>query len=266
MASVPAPAPTFGELLRTWRQRRRLSQLRLALAADVSARHLGFIETGRSRPSRELVIHLAEHLGLPLRERNSLLLAAGFAPAYAERPLDAPEMGAVRDAVDLVLAGQEPCPTLAVDRFWNVIAANRAASLLSEGVAEHLLTPPVNVYRTSLHPDGIHRRVVNFDQFAHYLLNQLRHDVAVSADPRLTALLEEVESYPTVSGLTRLPPPQGAVVLPMRLRHPAGELALFTTITTFGTPADVTVSELAIESFFPADPATATRLRRLAQR
>lgn len=263
-ATPPPAAPTVGELLRTWRKRRRHSQLQLALAAQVSARHLGFIETGRSRPSRELVLHLAEHLDVPLRERNTLLLAAGFAPVYTEQPLDAPEMEAVRTAVELVLDGHQPYPAVAVDRCWNLIAANPAAAVLSDGVAEHLLGPPVNVYRVSLHPDGLAHRVLNFGEFAPHLLNQLRHDLARTGDARLAALLDEVESYPTVRSVGRRSPRRRSVVLPMRLRHPAGELSLFTTIATFGTPADITVSELAIESFFPATPETATLLRQLA--
>lgn len=257
-------APTFGELLRAWRKRRRHSQLQLSSVAQVSARHLGFIETGRSRPSRELVLHLAEHLDVPLRERNTLLLAAGFAPVYTERPLDAPEMDAVRTAVELVLDGHQPYPAVAVDRCWNLVAANPAAALLSDGVAEDLLGPPVNVYRVSLHPDGMARRALNFDEYAPALLNQLRHDLARTGDARLASLLDEVESYPTVRSLSRSSPGRRSVVLPLRLRHPAGELSLFTTVATFGTPADITVSELAVESFFPADSETAALLHRLA--
>jgi transcriptional regulator with XRE-family HTH domain len=266
LAQAPAQpaAPTFGELLRTWRKRRRHSQLQLALAAQVSARHLGFIETGRARPSRELVLHLAHHLDIPLRERNTLLLAAGFAPVYTEQPLDAPEMEAVRTAVELVLNGHQPYPALAVDRCWNAIAANPAAAVLSAGVAEHLLGPPVNVYRVSLHPDGMARQALNFDEYAPHLVSQLRHDLARTGDPRLAALLDEVEAYPTVQALRRPSPTCRSVVVPLRLRHPTGELSLFTTIATFGTPADVTVSELAIESFFPADPQTAALLHQLA--
>lgn len=258
-------ADTFGTLVRRWRQRRRLSQLELSLEAGVSTRHLSFLETGRAMPSREMVLGLAQHLEVPLRERNVLLTAAGYAPAYAQRPLDAPEMAAVRAAVELVLAANEPYPTLALDRYWNVVTMNASAGLLAADLPEHLLGPPTNVYRASLHPEGLAARVVNLAEFGHHLLARLRHDAAVSADPRLAALLAEVEAYGTVRGDPPPIPAGGAVVVPMRLRHPAGELSLFTTITTFGTPADVTVAELAVETFFPADEATAGRLHDLAQ-
>lgn len=256
----------FGRLLRTWRDRRGLTQLQLAGRADVSTRHLSFLETGRSEPSREMVLRLAEHLEVPLRERNGLLQTAGYVPAYDITPLDAPEMAAVTAAIDRILDGHEPCPAVAVDRWWNVVSMNAAASLLADGVADELLEPPVNVYRLSLHPDGLAPRVVNFPQLAHHLLGRLRHDARVSADPDLSALLEEVSAYPTVRELGPRPPPdQQTVVVPVRLRHPRGELAMLTTITTFGTPVDVTVDELALETFFPADDATARRLAALAE-
>jgi transcriptional regulator with XRE-family HTH domain len=254
-------AGTFGELLREWRQRRRRSQLELAVEAGVSARHVSFLETGRARPSREMVVHLAEHLGVPLRERNTVLMAAGFAPAYPERSMDEPEMAQVRRAVDLVLKAQEPYPAVAVDRYWNVVLTNAATGLFLEGIGAELLGPPTNAYRVGLHPDGLARRVINFDEYAHHLVARLRHDVSVSFDPGLVALLEEVERYPNVAALATPPPSRGSVVLPIRLRHGSGELALFSTITTFGTPIDVTVAELAIESFFPADAHTAEVLR-----
>lgn len=265
---MPSPDPaasTFGGLLRGWRQRRRLTQLELSVRAGVSTRHLSFLETGRSGPSRDMVLELAEHLEIPLRERNQLLTAAGYAPAYPERPLDATEMDAVTAAIEQVLHGHEPYPALAVDRYWNLVSRNAAASVLATDVAPELLTPPANVYRVSLHPDGLAARVVNFAEFAHHLLARLRHDTAVSADPTLAALLDEVEGYPTVRHLPRVrhPPPQ-AVVVPVRLRHPRGELAMFTTIATFGTPVDVTVAELALETFFPLDAGTARRLQELA--
>lgn len=255
---------SFGELLRAWRERRRLTQLDVSVAAGVSTRHLSFLENGRASPSRDMVLELAEHLEIPLRERNVLLHAAGFAPAYTQRPLDAPEMQAVRSAIDEVLAGHEPYPALALDRYWNLVSMNAAAAVLASDVPAELLGPPANVYRISLHPDGLASRVVNFAEFAHHLLRRLRHDVAVSADPDLTSLLEEVESYPTVRGLAPPTADRGAVVVPIRLRHPRGELAMFTTITTFGTPVDVTVDELALETFFPADADSARRLQRLA--
>jgi transcriptional regulator with XRE-family HTH domain len=264
MALAHGSPASFGELLRAWRMRRRLSQLELAAEAAVSTRHLSFIETGRARPSREMVIHLAEHLEIPLRERNALLMAAGFAPAYEERALEAPEMASVHAALDLVLGSHEPYPAIVVDRYWNVVKGNRAASLLLDGVAPELLAPPVNVYRVSFHPAGLSNVVVNFGEYAAHLLAQLRHDVAVSGDPRLEALLQEVEAYPTVASLGAVVPARGSVVLPMRLRHPEGDLALFSTIATFGTPVDVTVAELAVETFFPADGETARVLRALA--
>lgn len=255
---------TFGDLLRGWRERRRLTQMDLSHEAEVSTRHLSFLETGRANPSREMVLTLAEHLEIPLRERNQLLAAAGFAPVYDRRPLDAPEMAAVRDAIDQVLAGHEPYPALAVDRYWNIVSMNQAAAMFAADADPALLGPPPNVYRLSLHPDGLARRVVNFPEFAHHLLHRLRHDAAVSADPDLAALLAEVEGYPTVRELARPTVPGNAVVVPVRLRHPRGELAMFTTIATFGTPVDVTVDELALETFFPADAETARRLNALA--
>lgn len=265
-----APAPThtapsgFGGLLRTWRERRRLSQQELSLQSEVSARHLSFLETGRSHPSRQMVLHLAEHLRVPLRERNDLLVAAGFAPAYTGQPLDAPEMTAVRAAVDQVLRGHEPYPAVGVDRRWDVVAMNTAAHALAVPSDPALLEPPINVYRLVLHPDGLAPRIIDLAELAHHLLDRLRRDLDATGDPGLAALLDEVERYPTVRSLPRrLGSPDG-VVVPFRLRHPHGELAMFTSITTFGTPADVTVAELALELFYPLDTATDRRLRDLA--
>jgi transcriptional regulator with XRE-family HTH domain len=258
-------AATFGGLLRTWRQQRRLTQLDLSLASGVSTKHLSFLETGRANPSREMVLELAERLEIPLRERNVLLHAAGFAPAYSQRPLDAPEMRAVRAAIEQVLTGHEPYPALAVDRYWNIVSMNSAAAVVAADVDPELLAPPANVYRISLHPRGLAPRVVNFAEVAHHLIARLHHDVSVSADPDLAALLQEVQSYPTVRELPRTATDHRSVVVPVRLRHPRGELAMFTTIATFGTPVDVTVDELALETFFPADAGTARRLNQLAQ-
>lgn len=263
MSATAAPhTATFGDLLREWRRRRRLSQLDLSLAAGVSARHLSFLENGRARPSRDMVLQLAEHLELPLRERNLLLAAAGFTPAYPRRALDAPEMGAVREAIDLVLTTHQPYPAIAVDRYWNIVAMNDAALLFAQDLPAELLGPPPNVYRISFHPDGWVHRIANYAEYATDLVGRLRRDVAVSGDPELAALLHEVESYGTLPP-TPLHPPPASVVLPIRLRHPEGELSLFTVIATFGTPVDVTVSELAIETFFPADEDTARRLRAI---
>lgn len=260
-----SPQPDdFGTQLRTWRARRRLSQQELSLASEVSTRHLSFLETGRSRPSRAMVLTLAEHLDVPLRERNDLLLAAGHAPAYPRRPLDAPEMAAVRAAVDRILAGHEPLPAVAVDRRWDVVAANAPVLTMTAGVSPEVLGPPTNVYRLTLHPGGLAPLIVNLAEVAHHLLDRLRRDVEATGDPDLVALLGEVERYPTVRGLPpRIDVPSG-VVVPFRLRHPQGQLDLFTTVTTFGTPADVTVAELALELFYPLDDATSQRLAAMA--
>jgi transcriptional regulator with XRE-family HTH domain len=262
--AAPRAGTAFGDLLRSWRERRRFTQMDLAMTADVSTRHLSFLETGRANPSREMALVLAEHLEVPLRERNELLHAAGFTPVYPRRSLDAPEMAPVSDAIETILHAHEPYPAVAVDRYWDVVEMNSAAVLFADGVDPDLLGPPINVYRLSLHPSGLAPRIANFPVFAHHLLRQLRHDVAVSADPDLGALLEEVTAYPDVRQLARRAEVPGTVVIPMRLRHPTGELALFTTIATFGTPVDVTVAELALETFFPADAATAHRLTDLA--
>ena len=259
--STVADRPRIGPLLRDWRQRRRMSQLDLALAAGVSARHVSFVETGRSRPSAEMVIQLAEHLEVPLRDRNALLLAAGYAPAYAQRDLDEPEMGPVRDAIDRVLRGHEPFPAIVVDRHWGLVARNRAVPLLIAGAAGHLLEPPVNVLRLSLHPEGMAPRIVNLAEWRAHLLDRLGRQAVVSGDPAPFALHEELATYP--GGGASSPAPDleaGSIAVPLRLRAGDAELAFISTATTFGTATDVTVSELAIESFFPADEATARTL------
>ncbi|MCC5947330.1 MAG: helix-turn-helix transcriptional regulator [Nitriliruptoraceae bacterium] len=257
-------APPFGTLLRNWRERRRFSQQELSLAAEVSARHLSFLETGRSKPSRSMVLGLADVLRVPLRERNELLHAAGFAAHYPRRAFDAPELATVHRAVDQVLAGHEPYPAVAVDRAWNLLTANRVVTRLTDGVSPALLGPGANVYRLTLHPDGLAPRIANLDEVGHHLLSRLRHDAEVTGDPGLAGLLAEVGRYPSVAGVTRHLEVAAEVVVPFRLRHPSGELAMFTTVTTFGTPADVTVAELALELFYPLDAATDARLRRLA--
>ncbi len=264
-ATVGGPGDGFGPALRAWRERRRLSQLELSLRSGVSGRHLSFLETGRSRPSRDMVLQLAAHLDLPLRERNVLLTAAGFAPAYAQRSFDAPELDAVRGAVRTVLDGHDPYPALAVDRCWNLLDMNAAAGILVDVIADPaLLEPPANVYRLALHPDGLVPRLVDVATFGHHLLDRLRRDVEATADPTLSALLDEVVGYGTVDPHLAVLPVAETVVVPVRLRHPEGELALFSTVATFGTPADVTVAEVTLETFFPYDRATADRLRRLA--
>jgi transcriptional regulator with XRE-family HTH domain len=255
--------------MREWRQRRRVSQLALACEADISARHLSFIETGRSQPSREMVLHLSERLEVPLRDRNALLVAAGYAPIYPERRLDDHALDAAREAIRLVLTGHEPSPALAVDRHWTLIASNNAVSPLLEGIEPSMLQPPLNVLRLSLHPQGLAPRIANLTQWRAHLLARLRHQVEASADSTLKELLRELEEYPAPvshaqeDGAIRKGDPAGFVV-PLRLRTDAGTLTFLSTTTVFGTPMDVTLAELAIETFFPADAATAETLRRLA--
>jgi transcriptional regulator with XRE-family HTH domain len=242
-----------------------VSQLALALEADVSQRHLSFVESGRARPSREMVVRLAERLDVPLRERNRLLLAAGFAPQYAERPLDDPAMGAARRAVERVLAAHEPYPAIAVDRAWHLVSANRAASLLLAAVGRELLAPPVNVLRASLHPDGLAPRIVNYAQWRAHLLDRLARQAESSGDAGLAALHAELRDLPPPRsrvGAARDIAEDGAgVFVPLRLATDAGVLSFLSTTTVFGTPADVTLDELALECFFPADAATAEALR-----
>ena len=250
-----------GGLLREWRQRRRLSQLDLALDTGISTRHLSFVETGRSVPSRDVVLRLAEGLGLPLRERNRLLLAAGYAPVFGESPLTAPGLAAVSEAVRHVLAGHEPYPAVVVDRWWNLVDASAGTAVLTDGVAPALLEPPANVLRATLHPDGLAPRILNLGQWRGHLLARLRQQVEVTADPELTELLAELRSYPGPDARGR-PEPAPALAVPLRIRHGDGVLAFVSTVTTFGTPLDVTVAELVIESFFPADEVTAAALRR----
>jgi transcriptional regulator with XRE-family HTH domain len=257
-----AGTPPLGHLLREWRRRRRLTQLDLANVAGVSTRHLSFVETGRSQPSREMVLHLAEHLGLPLRERNRLLLAAGYAPVYDETELDSPRLSAVRSAVRHVLRGHEPYPALVVDRYWDIVDATDGLALLTAGVAPELLEPPVNVLRVALHPEGLVRRVLNAAQWREHLLARLRQQVDLSADARLEALLREVRGYPAPDGVTVAGSRPGDPAVPLLLRHEGRVLAFVSTVTMFGTPLDVTVSELVVEAFYPADDATAAALAR----
>ncbi len=251
----------LGDQIKQWRQRRRLSQMDLALEAEISTRHLSFIETGRARPSREMVLLLAEHLEVPLRERNAMLLGAGHAPVYAERALDDPGLAAARRAIDLVLKGHEPFPALAIDRHWHMVAANRAVAPLLEGVAPHLLEGAVNVLRLSLHPDGLAPRIRNLGEWRAHLLERLRRQAWLTSDPALSALLDELWSYPCAEGAGE----QGVVdtvAVPLRLATSEGELRFLSTTTVFGTPRDVTLDELAIEAFFPADEETMERLVR----
>jgi transcriptional regulator with XRE-family HTH domain len=258
-------AHTVGGLLRDWRLRRRLSQLDLASEAAISTRHLSFVETGRAQPSREMVLHLADQLDIPLRERNLLLTAAGYAPVFPERPLADPALGPARRAVELVLAGHEPYPAIAIDRHWTLVTANRAVAPLLAGAAPDLLAPPVNVLRLSLHPDGLAPRIANLAQWRAHLLERLRRQIELTADPGLIALLAELRGYPTA--YRAAPPPRepdyAGVVVPLQMATEGGILSFFSTTTVFGTPVDITLSELALESFFPADAATAEAMRAL---
>jgi len=266
---MTAMAQPVGNLLREWRQRRRMSQLDLASEAEISTRHLSFLETGRAQPSREMVLHLAEQLEVPLRERNVLLVAAGFAPVFAERSLQDPALQSARKAVDLVLAGHEPYPALAIDRHWNLIAANGAVGRLIGGADPALLEPPVNVLRLSLHPRGLAPRIANLPQWRAHLLARLRQQIEVSGDPTLARLLRELSTYPLPGRPQASNPDTGhgqvGVVVPLRLTTQQGTLSFISTTTVFGTPLDITLSELALESLFPADAATADALRRLAE-
>jgi transcriptional regulator with XRE-family HTH domain len=261
-ATLHPTLPTVGSLLRGWRDRRRLSQLELALDAGVSTRHLSFVETGRSQPSREMIVRLAEHLDVPLRERNELLLAAGYAPAYPESELDTERMASVRAAVRQVLVGHEPYPALVVDRHWEMLDANAGVAFLLHGVAPEQLAPPVNALRLSLHPDGLAPRIVNLGEWRAHILVRLGRHATATGDPQLASLLAELRGYPCdqEEPAVELPGP-GEIVVPLRLRHGDGELRLMSVISTFGTALDVTVQELSIETFFPADEATARVLR-----
>ena len=261
-----ALTPPFGvgALLRDWRQRRRRSQLDLALEAGVSARHVSFVETGRARPSPEMVLHLADQLEVPLRERNHLLLAAGFAPVYGERAIDTPEMAPVREAVRRLLAGHEPYPALVVDRHWGLVSANRALGGLLGGVSRHLLEPPVNVLRLSLHPEGLAPRILNLPEWRGHLLDRLARDAVGSGDPALATLHDELAAYASHGPAASVDPAFGDIAVPLRLRQGDDELTFISTKTTFGTAVDITVAELSIESFFPANEETARALRALA--
>jgi transcriptional regulator with XRE-family HTH domain len=251
-----------GELLRQWREHRRLSQLELALEAEVSTRHLSFVETSRSQPSRDMLLHLAEHLDVPFRERNQLLLAAGYAPVYGETPLDAPQMSAVRAAVRQILTGHEPYPAAVVDRGWNLVDANDSLAIFLRGVAPSLLAPPANVLRVSLHPEGMAPRIVNLGEWRAHLLGRLHRQIALAADTALRDLYDELRAYPCAQPEPEIEiPGPGDIVVPLRIRHAGRDLAFFSTVATFGTPLDITVAELAIESFFPADSDTASFLR-----
>lgn len=260
--------PPVGALLRDWRQRRRLSQLDLAGDANVSTRHLSCVETGRALPSREMVLRLADRLQVPLRERNRMLAAAGYAPMFSEHRLDDPALASARQSLELVLKGHEPFPALLVDRHWTLVSANRMVPLLLEGLPAVLMQPPLNVLRLSLHPEGLAPRIVNLAQWRAHLLERLQQQVEASGDATLAALAEELNGYPLPpeAGPAPQPGPAAAVAMPLQFRSPEGVLTLIGTITVFGTPVDITLSELALETFFPADDATSRALHRLAAR
>ena len=262
---------TPGDLLRNWRQFRRISQLDLALNADVSTRHISFIETGRSQPSRNMLLHLAEQLDIPLRDRNDLLVAAGYAPVYSDVSLDDPARNAAREAIDMVLTGHEPYPAIAIDRHWNLVNANRAIGILLEGIAPEMLEPPVNVLRLSLHPEGLAPRILDPAPWRRHVRSLLRRQIERTADPMLSDLYDEVSGYPVQSfasgeEILNEESTAGGLVIPLRIQSSLGILSFFSTTTIFGAAHDVTLAELAIESFFPADAATSGALIRSSQR
>lgn len=254
--------------MREWRNRRRRSQLDLALDVGVSTRHLSFVETGRSRPSPELLLLIAERLEVPLRERNGLLLAAGYAPRYPQTALDGPAAARARAALQRMLDAHDPYPGVVIDRAWNVVLANRGAGALTAALPPALTTPTLNVYRACLHPEGLAAITVNFADWARSLLDQLRRSLLTTADPALDELLTEVCAYPNVAPLLERPGATDAepeLLLPVVLDTGDGRrLSLFTTLTSFGTPGDVTLAELSVELFYPADDATERLLRATA--
>jgi len=260
--AAPAKSLHIGGHLREWRQRRHLSQLDLAVDAEISARHLSFVETGRSAPSREMVLKLAERLDVPLRERNVLLVAAGFAPAFPQRSLDDPALKSAREAINLVLKAHEPNPALAYDRHWNLVSANRMVAPLLEGVPERLLGQPFNVLRLAFHPEGLAPRTVNLAEWCAHLLERLHRQCEATADPELLKLYDDLRAFkiPARSG----PLPADSVAIPFKLRHHGEVLSFISTTMVFGTPVDITLSELALETFFPADELTADRMRKIA--
>lgn len=254
LSSVPV-----GAQIREWRARRRMSQMDLALDAEISTRHLSFVETGRARPSRSMVLQLADRLRVPHRQINSLLLAAGYSPSFSERALDDPDLAPAREAVRALLRAYEPWPALAIDRHWTLIEANAAVGPLIADVALHLLAPPANVLRLSLHPEGLGKRIANLPQWRAIVFQRLREQISVSADPVLQALLDELRALP--GGEADAVAEAHMIAIPLEIDTPLGRLSFLSTTTIFGTPVDVTLAELAIETFLPADESTATLLR-----
>ncbi|UMB68530.1 helix-turn-helix domain-containing protein [Mycobacterium paraterrae] len=262
LSRTPRATPAVGQLLREWRERRRISQLDLSIQAEVSARHLSFVETGRSQPTPDMILRLSEQLDVPLRERNALLLAGGYAPVYPEHSLDEPELTRFRAAMRQILAGHQPYPALVIDRWWDMLDGNAAIAVLIEGCDPALLTPPINAMRVSLHPDGMAPRIVNLPEWRAHALERLHRQVRATRDPRLAELLDEVTAYP--GGAAGRPEPTD-VAVPLRLRHNGKELAFFSIIAVVGAPLDVTVAEVAIESFYPADAETAEALHSMGK-
>ncbi|MCX4696012.1 helix-turn-helix domain-containing protein [Streptomyces sp. NBC_01408] len=269
-----------GTLLRDWRERRGISQLELAGRADSSSRHISFVENGRSRPSEEMVLRLADHLDVPVRDRNALLLAAGYAPRYPHTPLDDPSMGVLREGLERLLTGYEPYPALVVDGTYTVVAANRGIAMLMDGLPEHLLAPPLNAMRLTLHPEGLAPRIHNLREWRGHLLDQMDRQLALSRSAPLRALYEEVAAYPVADrqdghgsgahgagtyGAGAVEPEDAVpyIALPLRIEHDGQLLSFVSSISTFNTPMDVTVAELAVETLLPADPATAKYLHSL---
>jgi transcriptional regulator with XRE-family HTH domain len=259
---------SVGALVRSWREQRRLSQLDLASEADISQRHLSFIESGRSAPSREMVLLLAEHLAVPLRERNALLLAAGYAPVFRDRPLSDPALARAMASLDRLLKAHEPYPALTLDRHWNMVAANAAVAPLLAAVDPDLMKPPVNVLRVSLHPRGLAPLIVNFREWRGHLLDRVRRQLRITRDPRLDALLQELTAYPLGARAADGKPPTAVteeIAVPLKLRTQRGVLSFLSTVTVFGTAVDITLSELSLEAFYPADPETLAALREATQ-
>lgn len=255
----------LGEQLREWRTRRRMSQMDLALDSEISTRHLSFIETGRSKPSAAMLQRIADCLDVPHRARNAMLLAAGYAPDFQERSLDSPEMAGMRAIIDHVLKGHEPYPALAVDRHWNMVAANEAIAILIEQVSPALLEPPANVLRIALHPDGLAPQIVNYAMWRAHILHRLDLQIEASADAGLIALRKELADY-AVEANDNEGAPVSSIAVPLVLDTIVGRISFVSTVTIFGTPVDITLSELAIEAFFPADADSAALLQRLAAR
>ncbi|MDO9291674.1 MAG: helix-turn-helix transcriptional regulator [Hydrogenophaga sp.] len=266
LAAPPTRRTSVGDHLRHWRQLRRLSQLDLAADAELSTRHLSCVETGKASPSRELVLRLCERLAVPLRERNAWLVAAGYAPMYREHAMDDPSMLAARRAVQHILDSHQPWPAVAFDRHWNLVMANRMVAPLLAGVAPELLQGPVNLLRISLHPGGLAPRIANLNQWREHLFARLRQQIHQTGDEGLADLLTELMAYPAqpADAAQRLDGEHPGVLMPFLFQTPGGTLHLISTTTVFGSPVDITLQELALETFFPGDEATADALRAMA--